>query len=54
MGATVHNLTADEAHELGDRLRKSKREVAPEGRGTIVTNPTKGLVDRMKKALRLK
>ena len=40
------NLTAEEQHEVGNKIREIKKEVAPESRATMVEGSNKELSGR--------
>lgn len=47
----IDNLTREEQHKLSDSIRNSKREIAPDARGTIVEGSQKQLSSKPVKQL---
>lgn len=47
----IDNLTREEQHQLSDSIRNAKREIAPEGRGTIVEGSQSQLSSKPMKQL---
>ena len=52
--ASIVGLTPVEADELSHAIKKSKRELAPRGKGTLTSGPTSKMLQKKKRLKELK